>query len=294
MTGSTRAFVIAGLIALPAAALLHLLALLGASRAWPAMVHLALFGWITAMIYAVNFHTMPVFSARDFPFPRMIWSQWAAWCSGVALATAAILAGWRAAEIAGLLLQLAAALLFVANTISLFARGPRRPQRPLPPPIPRQPPVDRVGTQATKLAGMSLPLALLLLLSLRLEWIGGSWLLAAEHLAALGWMMLMIVGVAYHVLPRFSGIGTRGPAWARAQLTCHLGAIALMVPALGFAWPRVFAAGGLLMALALALFAWTVWPTISQGLEIRDWRLLGKQSPISNLQSHVPLEERSR
>jgi hypothetical protein len=262
MSGSTRAFVIAGLIGLPAAALLHLLALLGAGRAWPAMVHLTLFGWISAMIYAVNFHTMPVFAARDFPYPRLIWSQWAAWCAGVALATAATLADWRGFELAGLLLQLAAALIFVANTILLFLRGKQRAQRPLPPPIADQPRVDRVGTQATKLAGLSLPLALLLLLALRLEWIGGSWLLAAEHLATLGWVMLMIVGVAYHVLPRFSGIGTRGLGWARAQLSCHLGALALMVPALGFAWPRVFAAGGLLMTLALGLFAWTVWPAL--------------------------------
>ena len=73
------------------AALLHLLALMGLSGAWPAMVHLMLFGWITAMIYAVNFHTMPVFSARDFPYPRLIWAQWAAWCAGVALATIGIL-----------------------------------------------------------------------------------------------------------------------------------------------------------------------------------------------------------
>jgi hypothetical protein len=262
MTSSTRAFVVAGLIALPAAALLHLLALLGAGRAWPAMVHLMLFGWITALIYAVNFHTMPVFSARDFPAPRLIWAQWAAWCAGVALATAAALAGWRGGEAAGLLLQLIAALIFVANTILLFTRGPRRPHQPPPPPIAEQPRVDRVGTQATKLAGLSLPLALLLLLATRAGWISGSWLLAGEHLAALGWVMLMIVGVAYHVLPRFSGIGTRGPAWARAQLLCHLGALALMAPALGFAWTWAFAAGGLLMALALGLFAWTVWPTL--------------------------------
>jgi hypothetical protein len=294
MIGSTRAFLIAGLIALPTAALLHLLALLGVSRAWPAMVHLTLFGWITALIYAVNFHTMPVFSARDFPYPRLIWAQWSAWCAGVALATTATLAAWRGAEAAGLLLQLIAALIFVANTILLFVAGPRRSHRPPPPPIANQPRVDRIGTQATKLAGLSLPLALLLLLALRLEWISGSWLLAAEHLAALGWIMLMIVGVAYHVLPRFSGVGTRGPAWARSQLLCHAGALALMVPALGFGWTWAFAAGGMLMTLALGLFAWTIWPTISRGLGIEDRRLPGKQSPISHLQSPIPLEERSR
>jgi hypothetical protein len=294
MSGSTRAFVIAGLLALPAAALLHLLALLGVAWAWPAMVHLMLFGWITGMIYAVNFHTMPVFSARDFPYPRLIWAQWGMWCAGVALAIAGALANWRGGQAAGLLLQLIAALAFVTNTILLFTRGLRRPHRPAPPPIAGQPHVDHIGTQATKLAGLSLPLALLLLLAMRLEWISGSWLLAAEHLATLGWMMLTIVGVAYHVLPRFSGIGTRGPAWARAQLFCHLGALALMAPALGFGWAWAFAAGGLLMTLGIGLFAWTIWPTISRRLEIRDWRLPGKQSPISNLQSPVPLEERTR
>ena len=294
MTGSTRAFVIGGLIALPAAALLHLLALLGAGRAWPAMVHLMLFGWITALIYAVNVHTIPVFSGRDFPYPRLIWAQWAAWCAGVALATIGSLAGWRGGEVAGMLLQLSAALTFVANTALLFLRGPRRAHRPPPPPIADQPRVDRIGTRATALAGLSLPLALLLLLALRLGWISGSWLLAAEHLAALGWVMLMIVGVAYHVLPRFSGAGTRGPSWARAQLLCHLGALTLMVPALGFAWTWAFAAGGLLMALALGLFAWTIWPAIGQRLEIRGGRLpsTSKESPIPNHQSLISLEER--
>jgi hypothetical protein len=295
MIGSARAFLIAGLIALPTAALLHLFALLGMSRAWPAMVHLTLFGWITALIYAVNVHTMPVFSARDFPEPRLIWAQWSAWCAGVALATTATLAAWRGAEVAGLLLQLIAALLFLVNTILLFVSGPRRPHHPLPPPVANQPRVDGIGTQATKLAGLSLPLALLLLLAVRLGWISGSWLLAAEHLAALGWVMLMIVGVAYHVLPRFSGVGTRGPAWARTQLLCHVVALALMVAALGFAWIWAFAAGGMLMALALGLFAWTVWPTINRRLQIGHCRSERQgQSAIYNLQSAIPLEERSR
>src|SRR5262245_22590125 len=120
MSSSTRAFFIAALLALPGGALLHLLALMGVSGAWPAMVHLALFGWISGMIYAVNFHTMPVFSARDFPYPRLIWTQWATWCAGVGLVTTGVLMPWRGAEIAGLLLQLIAALTFIANTVLLL------------------------------------------------------------------------------------------------------------------------------------------------------------------------------
>ena len=60
-------------------------------------------------------------------------------------------------------------------------------------------------------------LALLLLLSVQQLWIGGSWYLASEHVATLGWVVLMIVGVAYRALPRFSGHPARGASWARAS-----------------------------------------------------------------------------
>jgi hypothetical protein len=262
MIGSTRAFLIVALFALPGAATLHLLALLGLPGAWPAMVHLTIFGWITAMIVAVTYHTMPVFSARDFPYPALIWAHWALLSAGVALASGGLLAGWSAGTLAGILLQICGALVFVSNTILLFLRGAPRPDRPPAPPIAGQLLVDRAGANATKAAGICLPLALLLLLAAQLGWIGGQWILAAEHLATLGWMLLMIVGVAYHVLPRFSGCATRGPAWARAQLLSHVGALALLVLTLGFGWPHGIALGGFLMALALGLFAWTIWPAL--------------------------------
>jgi hypothetical protein len=35
-----------------------------------------------------------------------------------------------------------------------------------------------------------------------------------------------------------------------------------MVPALGFGWGGLFAVGGTLMAVALGLFAWTIWPAL--------------------------------
>lgn len=262
MIRSTRAFLAVAFLALPSAALLHLLALLGIPGAWSAMVHLSIFGWITAMIVAVNYHTLPVFSARDFPYPRLIWAHWALMSAGVALATGGLFAGWAAGTLAGLLLETGGALVFVIHTILLFRRGPARSQRPPVPPIVGQLLVDRTAKSATKAAGICLPLALLLLLAAQQGWIPGTWILAAEHLATLGWMLLMIVGVADHVLPRFSGRGTRGPNWARAQLLCHGAALLLIVLALGFGWPQGFALGGFLMALALGLFAWTIWPTL--------------------------------
>lgn len=262
MSPTARAFLIAALIALPCSAALSLLFALGAGAAWGAMIHLTLFGWITGMICAVNYHTMPMFAARDFPLAWLGWAHFGAWAGGVALAALSMLLGWPAGVVLGLLAQLAGALLFAANVVLLFRRGRPRAHKPPVPPIPGQPQVDKAGTAATRGAGMALPLALLLLLLQRLGWIAGVWMLAAEHLATLGWLMLMVAGVAYHVLPRFSGAGTRGPVWARAQLGCHYAALALIVAGLGFSWPRMFAAGGLLMALALALLAWALFPAL--------------------------------
>jgi hypothetical protein len=176
------------------------------------------------------------------------------------LAVVGLLASWPAWSAAGYLAELAAALCFVWNLMQLLRHGQPRPRAPQPP-IPNQPQIDRLGTRATRAAGLCLPLALLLLLAARLGW-RGEWALAAEHLAALGWIVLMIVGVSYHVLPRFSGAGVRGQGWASAQLACHLAALLLIVGGLGFGWGRVFAVGGALMGVALGLFAWTIWPAL--------------------------------
>jgi hypothetical protein len=257
---STRAFFGAALIWLALAALLHVLAAFEVSGAWGAMVHASLFGWITIMIAAVNYHTMPVFAARDFHSQRLIWAHLLVLVFGLLASVAGLLMFLPALAIAGLLLELVAALLFVVNIVQLFRHGQARAKAPMPA-IENQAQIDRIGTLATKASGVCLPVALGLMLLERLSQ-PGSWMLAGEHLAALGWIMLMIVGVAYHVLPRFTGNALRGARWARAQLTCHLCAIALMVPALGFGWGRIFALGGVLMAGALILFAWTIWPAL--------------------------------
>jgi hypothetical protein len=261
MHATTRAWFRLSLLLLVGAALLHAAHLLGLSAVWPALVHLTLFGWVSGMIVAVNCHTMPVFAGRDFPDYRPLWAQLAAQGAGVTLAVAGLLAGGGPLLVAGLGLELVAALLFMLNIILLLRRGVRRAP-PAPSPVPGQREVDKVGTRATSAAGLCLPLVLGLMLAVRTGLVGGAWWLAAEHLAALGWVMLMIVGVAYHILPRFSGLATRGARWTRAQLGLQLAALALIVVSLGLGWGRAFAAGGLLMAVALGLFAWTIWPTL--------------------------------
>lgn len=71
MSAATRGFAAAALVALIAAAALHLAVMAGIARLWPAYVGLMIFGWITGMILAVSCHTIPVFSGRSFPSPRI-------------------------------------------------------------------------------------------------------------------------------------------------------------------------------------------------------------------------------
>ncbi len=264
MIATTRLFVRSALLFLVGAALLHLLFLSGISQVGAAAIHLMIFGWITAMILAINYHTLPVFSGRAFPYPHLIGIHWGAFTVGVVVATAGFLGRWSGWIAGGLVLQLLAALLLAVNTWLLGMRGSRDgPHLPLP--FPEQAEIDRLGTQATMGAGLCLPLAVLFLLLEQQGWLSGEWLLAAEHLMTLGWIMLMIMGMAYHVLPRFVGgptpRGVRGVMWVRAQLRFHWLTLGLMIPALAWNWERLFALGAVCMTVSLTLFAWTVWPT---------------------------------
>ena len=271
MIRNTRAFLVLSLGMLAIVAVLHVLAMTAIANSWAAMVHLMLFGWVSSMIHAITYHTMPIFSGRDFPYQRIIWLHFGVLSLGLLLAGAGLLIQLMLLIQVGIGVQLVAALLYTVNIISLFVRGIPRSTRPTPPAIPHQDKVDRIGRLATRNAGLCLPFVHMLLLSGYIGWLRGDWVLAGEHLAALGWIMLTVVGVAYHMLPRFNGRGVRGPGWARMQIVCHHIALVLMVAALGFGSTLGFAIGGLIMALAMILFAWTVWPALhAQGSKPRE------------------------
>lgn len=88
------------------------------------------------------------------------------------------------------------------------------------------------------------------------------------HLAVLGFVTMMIFGVAYHVIPRFSG----NPLHSRRLATVHwwVANAGLVVVVAGFvarvhvlssAIP-VLAAGGILAATGAYLFIYNLWRTI--------------------------------
>ena len=83
-----------------------------------------------------------------------------------------------------------------------------------------------------------------------------AWRPAHAHLNMLGFVAMMIYGVAYHALPRFAGVPLRRARLALVQVALANVALIGMALSWGLLWPGgVFAVWGALQLLASALFA---------------------------------------
>ncbi len=88
------------------------------------------------------------------------------------------------------------------------------------------------------------------------------------HMNLLGFVTMMISGVAYHVIPRFTGHPLASRRAAGAHVWLANAGLALM--AAGFllqgrglaAWQLVLGGGGVLSAAGMGLFIWNIWRTI--------------------------------
>ena len=99
--------------------------------------------------------------------------------------------------------------------------------------------------------------------------------LAHVHMMLLGFVAMMIFGVAYHVIPHFSGFPLHRPTGARVHWwSANVGLAAM---ASGFVLrvhlPRtgtiVLAVGGTLSALGAYLFVYLIWRTIDGPARLR-------------------------
>ncbi len=91
------------------------------------------------------------------------------------------------------------------------------------------------------------------------------------HLNLLGWISMMIFGIGYHILPRFSGRQLHSPSIARTQFwLANIGLVG-MVLSWGLIYhgrvapdyPRIFLTFfGLIEVIAVLLFIYNMWKTI--------------------------------
>jgi cbb3-type cytochrome oxidase subunit 1 len=99
--------------------------------------------------------------------------------------------------------------------------------------------------------------------------------LAHIHMLLLGFVTMMIYGVAYHVIPRFSGFPLHRPAaagwhWWLANTGLVLMTIGLVTRVhLPSAGTVVLAVGGTLSAVGAYTFAYLIWLTLDGKSEMR-------------------------
>lgn len=112
---------------------------------------------------------------------------------------------------------------------------------------------------------------------------------AHMHMALLGFVTMMIYGVAYHVIPRFTGFALHGRRAAGAQWWISNAGLALM--ATGFvlrphglaAATPVLVLGGTLSAVGAYTFAYILWRTMDGPAKLRQASARAQQSAGARL-----------
>jgi cbb3-type cytochrome oxidase subunit 1 len=92
-----------------------------------------------------------------------------------------------------------------------------------------------------------------------------------EHMNLLGFVTMMIYGVAYHVIPRFTGVPLHsrriaGAHWWMANTGLLLMVVGFALRASGtgpiFASTAILSSGGLAAAIGAYLFVYNIWRTL--------------------------------
>ena len=115
---------------------------------------------------------------------------------------------------------------------------------------------------------------------------------AHMHMALLGFVTMMIYGVAYHVIPRFTGFALhsrRAPRvhWWLSNIGLTLLTVGFLIrPRFGNSATPVLAAGGVLSALGAYIFAYVIWRTMDgtpalRAANERARQAVGQRLPVA-------------
>jgi hypothetical protein len=234
--------------------------------------HLNVTGFLSLLIYGMSYLFVPVFARRHLTLLRLARAHlWLAHLAVWGLVAGRVLRWWPASA-AGGLAQLLSTVAFAAVIVHTIRRGEPLDRSRLPAPLaaiaaaPASAELDRVATRFTRLAVVYLVAG-----SVGGAALAGAGGPSASESAAIIWftvvgfIVMMLSGVAYHLIPRLNGQAAGDPATAR----WHFWALAAGAPILGVAYAtgaRALAgAGHALEAGALIVFAWILWPALRPG-----------------------------
>lgn len=231
--------------------------------------HLNVNGFLSLLIYGMSYLLVPVFARRRLTLPRLARAHlWLAHAAVWGL-VAGRACQWWPASAAGGVAQIASTLAFAIVIVHTIRRGEPLDRSRLPAALapiastPASAELDRVATRFTRLAVIYLVAGSLGGAALA----GASGPSPAESAAIIwftvvGFIIMMLSGVAYHLIPRLSGRAAGGAAAAR----WHYWGLAASAPILGVAYAtgaRVAAGvGHALEAATLLVFAGNLWPAL--------------------------------
>lgn len=234
--------------------------------------HLNVFGFLTFLIAGMTYLFVPVFARRHLRRPA--WVRIHLWAAHVAVwgLIAGRMTHWWPLSAAGGLAQLVSTLIFAVVVVATIRFGEPLDPAQLPPLLAAlaaaaaSKGLDRTATRFTRLALIYLVAGNLLGAAL-----GGPSGFSPRFVAAtiwftvVGFIVMMLCGVAYHLIPRLNGLAGRSETAAGWQYA----AIAAAAPVLGVAYfvgaTKAVGLGHLLEAAALGLFAWNLWPALAPG-----------------------------
>lgn len=214
------------------------------------VTHLFTLGWLTTTIFGVLYQVLPV--ALGAP----IWSRRMGhvgfWCfaPGVALFAAGVFGGSTMLHHAGIALVGTGILLVAANISRSLIAAPTRDVT-----------WAAVATAIVFLVS-TLGLGIVLLHNVHTGFLAGARVrvLAAHlHIALVGWVLMMMVGVSHRMLPMFLLARDADTRWTRRSLILLATGVitlaaGLLVPEAGVAW-----LGALLLEGGVACFLWQVY-----------------------------------
>jgi hypothetical protein len=194
-----------------------------------AVTHLFTLGWLTTTILGAAYQFIPVALGVGMAWPILVWATLALHVPGVSLMVAGLATGDTTLLLPGAGLVTLGLLLFTANLFRTLGRAPR----------------GGLIRRALAVAGAFLIVAVLLGITLsgNLRWgyLGEHRLLALTlhlHVALLGWVLLVVVGVSQRLVPMFllsHGAPEWPGLWAYRLVTGGL-VLALLLHHAGGAW----------------------------------------------------------
>ena len=278
MRGFTLGFIISCLVYLILTAILGIIFLVSRSSSYGlvvAIVHSFLLGFITMIIFGVNYHIIPIFSGRDFYSPGLAYLHLVMADLGITgLVLPLIFSGYPSdipviVKLSSVLFAVSI-LVFIYNMLRTFISPPRT--TPIYNPFgPGDKDADKMAIRFTSISIVYLligcPLGVMFLfLPHYIPYLRP----VHAHINLIGFVSIMIFGVSYHMFPRFTGSPIYSVPIGRLQFyLANLGLIGMALSWWVLERESTVQHIGLLTfgaveAIAAVLYIYNSWKTLNQ------------------------------